>query len=565
MLESMRTAWLCPLAALVYVACGSSSSSNGASSPGTDGGMTVDGGGIPLDGSLLDAPAIPPSLACALPFGAADVSTPTTVVGQTTHVCDEASLAAAVAMGGIITFACGGPTTITLTAPLAPPKGKDTTIDGGGTVTLDGGGTNRILSFNGGGYRTTTTLLTLQNLTFSHGHATGTAIPTAPSPCSQGFNTDAGGGAVYIVDAELHVFGSTFTNNAGMTPGPDVGGGAIYVDGSLGTTIVASRFEGNTASNGGAVGSLNSDLAIYTSTMTSNSATGTGGNNTSPMCTSMSTEIGDGGSGGAVYMDGGHEGDATFCGDVFSGNHANALGGVMFRVFDDAMHNVTLDVSTADSNVCDGPVGRDGNGPGAGAFYFSNTNVIFRNSTISNNSAPGCGGVQADSSTLDWTNVTLAGNAATDGVGGGVCIFSNGGTLTNCTLANNTAAGGTSYSNYYAAAVFGGALTLTNTILANNTTMNSEGRMQCGATDTGTNDLQWPMDHTIGGNPDSLCATGITFADPMLGSLKDNGGPTLTLAPAAASSVVQVGSGCPTLDQTGKMRATPCTIGAVEE
>ncbi len=210
-------------------------------------------------------------------------------------------------------------------------------------------------------------------------------------------------------------------------------------------------------------------------------------------------------------------------------------------------------------------MGTDGDGSGGGAFYFSNTNVVFRNSTISNNSSPGCGGVQADSSTLAWTNVTLAGNAATDGVGGGLCIFSNGGTLTNCTIANNTAAGGTSYSNYYAAAIFGGALTLTNTIIANNTTMNSEGRMSCGATDMGTNDLQWPMNHVVGGAADSLCATGIAFADPMLGALHDNGGPTLTLAPAAAPSVVQVGMGCPMLDQTGKTRAMPCTIGAVEE
>jgi hypothetical protein len=237
----------------------------------------------------------------------------------------------------------------------------------------------------------------------------------------------------------------------------------------------------------------------------------------------------------------------------------------MFRVFDGPMHDVTLDVSTADSNVADGPVGTDGSGPGGGAFYFSNTNVVFRNSTISNNSSPGCGGVQADSSMLAWTNVTLSGNAATDGVGGGLCIFSNGGTLTNCTVSNNTAAGGTSYSNYYAAAIFGGNLTLTNTIIANNTTMNSEGRMSCGATDMGTNDLQWPMNHVVGGSADSLCATGIAFADPMLGTLQSNGGPTFTLAPAAAPSIVQVGSGCPVLDQTGKMRATPCTIGAVEE
>ncbi len=43
-----------------------------------------------------------------------------------------------------------------------------------------------------------------------------------------------------------------------------------------------------------------------------------------------------------------------------------------------------------------------------------------------------------------------------------------------------TAAGGTSYSEFYAAALFGDGLTIDNTIIANNTTMNSEGRMSCG-------------------------------------------------------------------------------------
>jgi hypothetical protein len=57
--------------------------------------------------------------------------------------------------------------------------------------------------------------------------------------------------------------------------------------------------------------------------------------------------------------------------------------------------------------------------------------------------------------------------------------------------------------------------------------------------------------------------TGIDFEDPQMGPLQDNGGPTLTTLPGA-SSVVQVGTGCPATDQTGKARQSPCTIGAVE-
>ncbi len=156
-------------------------------------------------------------------------------------------------------------------------------------------------------------------------------------------------------------------------------------------------------------------------------------------------------------------------------------------------------------------------------------------------------------------------NVATDGIGGAICIFSNGGTLTNCTLAGNQAKGGSSFSNYYGAAIFGGNLTLDNTIVANNTTMNSQGRMQCAATEMGARDVQWPMNKVVGGSADSPCLPNIEFADPMLGPLADNGGGTLTMLPAAAASVVQVGTGCPATDQTGKMRATPCTIGALEK
>jgi hypothetical protein len=81
----------------------------------------------------------------------------------------------------------------------------------------------------------------------------------------------------------------------------------------------------------------------------------------------------------------------------------------------------------------------------------------------------------------------------------------------------------------------------------------------------GSDDLQWPKNKVVGGSADSLCLPGITFADPMLGALADNGGPTLTMLPDAAASVVPVGADCPASDQTGKPRASPCTLGAVEK
>ena len=57
------------------------------------------------------------------------------------------------------------------------------------------------------------------------------AIPTAPAPCSQGFD-DGEGGAIYMRDGNLIVVDCVFTNDHAAPLGPDTGGGAIYVNGS---------------------------------------------------------------------------------------------------------------------------------------------------------------------------------------------------------------------------------------------------------------------------------------------------------------------------------------------
>jgi hypothetical protein len=51
----------------------------------------------------------------------------------------------------------------------------------------------------------------------------------------------------------------------------------------------------------------------------------------------------------------------------------------------------------------------------------------------------------------------------------------------------------------------------------------------------------------------------------VLAAVADNGAPTLTMLPVAVATAVQVGTGCPASDQTGKPRATRCSLGAVEK
>jgi len=66
--------------------------------------------------------------------------------------------------------------------------------------------------------------------------------------------------------------------------------------------------------------------------------------------------------------------------------------------------------------------------------------------------------------------------------------------------------------------------------------------------------------------PDSgaPCFPSPTTADPMLGGLMDNGGPTQTMMPAGGSAAIGAGSSCPPTDQRGNPRPAACTLGAVE-
>src|SRR4051794_19841030 len=74
--------------------------------------------------------------------------------------CDEASLTAAIAGGGIVQLACDG--TITLSATIT--INADTTLDAGGrNVTLSGGSARRLFIVS------TTKNLTLRNLSVNNG------------------------------------------------------------------------------------------------------------------------------------------------------------------------------------------------------------------------------------------------------------------------------------------------------------------------------------------------------------------------------------------------------------
>jgi predicted outer membrane repeat protein len=585
----MRIRCLLPSAtitfAVVVVACGNSGPAGGKDAAATDrdgaagDGLAGDGGGA-ADGKVSEggkgndaatrvdatsdaAPLPGPQPTCSVPIQPADTSQPTTVVGTgSASSCTEQALDAAVAKGGVILFHCssslGGGAVIPITQTIQLPIDKDTVIDGGSSVAFDGGGATRIFSFNSPNYRATNTTVTLQHLDIIGGTATGTPIPTAPAPCSQGSNIDGSGAGIYVRDGKLHVIDVGFSNNHAASPGPDVGGGAIYAVGSLDVTVVGSRFIGNSGSNGGAIGSLNSDLTLVNDSFTTNMATGNGANSVNPAtCSVDGGQIGNGGNAGAVAIDGGSDGTATVCGCLFSSNSAGALGGALFRTADGAMQSVNIDQTTFDSNTAV---------QGGGAMYIHNCNLNVTASTVSNNSAPGAGGIQADGTKIDFVNDTFSGNSATTGLGGALSLFSNGGTIQNSTFADNHADHG---PGAFGAAIAGGAtMTINDTIFWDNTSQDCNSPMACqDGSSSGQADLQWPNHHiacTMTADPP--CASGgTTFADAALSPLMQNGGPTQTMLPQAGSPAIGAGTGCPMTDQRGVMRKPDgCTAGAVE-
>ncbi len=501
----------------------SGNNSGGASGGGTSGGGTAGGGtssgGASGTGGSAGSGGAPPSV-CERP-SLAPTDDPTRVVGDGTAAsCTEAALRTAATAGGTIVFDCGAdPVTITVTSTIVFTK--ESVLDGGGTITLSGGGSARILLLDSG-YDQTTPRLTVQRLDFRDGNAPSTGDDTAD-----------GGGAIYRDGGSLTVLDCHFESNHAPATGQDLAGGAIYGFGGGETIISGSTFTGNSASDGGAIGSLNGDLVIVDSTFTDNHATGTDGN------------PGNGGCGGAIYIDGGDE-LTSLCGVTITGSTAGAIGGGVFRVSNSDDGTFTMDKSTVSGNRVT-PTD-DGN---AGGMYLQGLALTITDSTISENEGFYNGGIWINECDATLTNVTIAENTAFGSNGGGVWLGNDPtGTMLNCTIANNhsTAAG------MVAGAIFGAGLTLKNTIVSGNTAMYTPGCSD--QHESGGGNLQFP-----GG---ALCTNAPTIADPELGALADNGGPTETLLPSSSSPAGGLGMNCPPTDQRGEARGEPCTAGAVE-
>jgi CSLREA domain-containing protein len=274
------------------------------------------------------------------------------------------------------------------------------------------------------------------------------------------------------------------------------------------------------------------------------------------------------GTGQTVAIDGGHgfqvfavNAGATFeLNDLTIQNGSSAVnaGGI------DNSGALTLTNCTVSGNVAGkGASGGIVNGPNSGA---GESTLTVANSTISGNMAAFGGGGIANDGVVTLTNSTVSGNFSMGDGGGGVY---NAGTLT---VVNSTIAGNSSPSGDGGGLINFGPAMFKNTIMANNSGGNcSVFMMDINPVTSQGHNLQDDMTCTflfagdINDTPAGL--------DPA--GLKDNGGPTKTIALLPTSPAVDwvpIAS-CPSTDQRGNPRPDPedsdladaaCDIGAYE-
>jgi len=294
------------------------------------------------------------------------------------------------------------------------------------------------------------------------------------------------------------------------------------------------------------------------------------------------------GGGAAIYT---YYGDITVNNSTVTGNEGYGYLGY------GALASTTGQVTLADSSVTSNST--DGYLVGIGGGVYSGTTVSILRSTVAGNDATGYlfgawgGGVYAggDTGTNSIVASTISGNSAETNGGG----FTAGAALT---LANSTISGNESLSYSGAGSMFDANLALNNSTITGNSsavvggvylyeymvapvaTINSS--IIFGNTETSPS----PYGSDIGGSGSASIAAssanniigstmlsvppGTLSADPLLGPLANNGGPTFTHALTSGSPAIDTGNNVAglTTDQRGtgfpRVVAAAADIGAFE-
>ena len=470
------------------------------------------------------------------PIQPVDTSNAVVIGNGTPQSVTIAALQAALAQGGSIRLN-PGPIGVTLAVQSPLQVSADTVLDGQGLVTFDGGGGTQVfrMAFN--------VDFTIQNLTVQNGR----------SPDR--------GGAVQGNQGRFAAINCQFQTCTTTSPGPDIGGGAIYVSNAREVILGQCTFSNCQGSNGGAVGTLGCDLVVVNCTFQNNRAFGTGGG-------ADQGPTGQGGIGGAIYIDGVHQfgtqNRLVVAGSTFTNNQATNHGGAIF----DFNYPGTGSTATIDRCLFMGNLVTDVNGIAlGGAVYIQNGTTTITGTTFASNRTIRQGGglrLFAEGPAL-IENCTFTDNRATSttsGLGGAMTLSDGPITLNSLTIADNQ-------SGLFSAGIFAATsaqVTARNVLLVNNMAQdpfNGHGTNRTLLDGGGC--IQFPMTR-INGQMEVPITPGTNWADPLLQPLGQNGGPTPTRALPANSPALDIGTpnGAPPTDQRGSPRNGPPDVGAFE-
>jgi hypothetical protein len=382
---------------------------------------------------------------------------------------------------------------------------------------------------------------------------------------------DLTGSVVTLTQGQLTITQPVTIEGHSLTIDANHASSAIYIQNAGLTLNDALVRNGNDAYLAGGINVISGALQLNRVEMTNNQG-GSGG-----AIEAFSATFGQ----GVVLNDSVvHDNHAESGGAIFGQNSKLALSGT--TVYDNSAQNgagaVTVDGGSLVVTNC-AIVGNSA--PTGGAIVNSGT-VQILGSVLADNVATMIGGAVAfasSSSTLTIADSTLSGNSAATG---GALGTSVGGTvaMTNSTLTGNSASGkgGAFYGHKYP------QLTLTNVTVSGNSSANGGGLFLTSDGSYGTTSLAFsntivsantaPAGRDIGGTfpppsgsnnlfgsalntaPLNDAANHNLFTDtPGLGPLRDNGGPTDTLALLADSAAIDAGSNAAaaalTTDQRG--------------
>jgi len=484
-----------------------------------------------------------------------NIVSPTSVVGNGTAAsCTQAALQAALNVGGQIVCDCGpDPKVILLSTSLT--VSQNTVLDGGNLLTLDGNQQVRIIYKNNG------VDFTIQRTRLING--------LAPGPSGH-FSEECGGAILAKGGGTLKVLDCVLEGNSVVsTDRSDIAGGGVYVFGEIRAIFSGSTFLDNSASNGGAIGGLGSDIIVANCRFYRNAALGhTGGLR---------------GHGGAINLDGVELAAAdklfSVCGSEFIENNGYAQGGATNTVFSDNV-GAKLEI---DQSYFEGNYLRASDAGNGGAIFH-----------VVDDLAGGYGETQ-----FTVTRSTFFQNHS-DRHGGGLWALINGrGVIENCTFFRDSTyhpghgLGGAAtiavrtenqggwlvrnnsfvenYAGLFGGGVFSGPdapTTWQNNVLLDNGHSNSNEYVNLNVNRTmdvqlGTN-IQWPQ-YRPNGSEDIKATTSSIYASANAEKkLFYQGGPTPTLALPSSGPALAVGTGCPTTDQRLGVRANPCDLGSFE-